>query len=244
MNRCQRKVIREPVDIFSRTCMVKKALLVIDMTNDFLLKSYNPSLALEKGLELIPRIRALQDAFLSARLPVIYATDRHLKTDYELKKWGPHSMKGTEGSKIVDGLVTDGLKVFERKWSTRDLKEVGRGGGRLLFEVEKGTYSSFTDDGGRPTAMESLLKKLGFGPGDKLYITGLHTNCCDKHTAADAWFRGYSPVMVSDCTASFDDPDGSLGMGHDRALNYEKFWYDAEVKSSQEILSEIGQTND
>jgi|YelNatPaOPRAMG01_1025707.scaffolds.fasta_scaffold34729_5 nicotinamidase-related amidase len=220
--------------------MVKKALLVIDMTNDFLLKSYNPSLALEKGLELVPRIRALQEAFLAAHLPVIYATDRHLETDYELKKWGPHSMKGTEGSKIVEGLVTDGLKVLERKWSRSDLKDIERGWSRLLFEVEKGTYSSFTDDGGRPTAMDPLLKKLGFGPGDKLYITGLHTNCCDKHTAADAWFRGYSITIVSDCTASFDDPEGSLGMDHGGALNYEKFWYDAEVKSSEEVLEEVG----
>src|SRR5579875_3667870 len=73
------------------------------MTNDFLLKSYNPQLALERGQELIPRIRKLEEAFLSNGLPVIYTTDRHLKSDFELKKWGPHSMKGTKGSKTVEG---------------------------------------------------------------------------------------------------------------------------------------------
>jgi len=215
------------------TRRIKEALLVIDMTNDFLLKSYNQNLALEKGLELVPRIRALEEAFLKSGLPVIYTTDRHLKSDYELKKWGPHSMRGTKGSEIVDGLIKEGVRVLPRNKKTASLSVKK---GKLLFDVEKGTYSGFTDNGGTPTAMDSLLKKLGFKPGDKLYITGLHTNCCDKHTAADAFFRGYVPVMVSDCVAAFDDPDGTkMGMPHEKALAYEKFWYDAEVKTSDEI---------
>ncbi|MDG6996837.1 MAG: cysteine hydrolase [Nitrososphaerota archaeon] len=217
----------------------KKALLIVDMTNDFLLKSYNESLALERGLELVPRIKALQESFLAAGLPVIYTTDRHLKTDFELKKWGPHSMKGTPGSKIVDGLLPEKIKlrVFQRNWKQTDISKVKKG--EQLFEVEKGTYSGFSDNGGKPTAMDSLLKKLGFKPGDKLYITGLHTNCCDKHTAADAFFRGFVPVMVSDCVTAFDDPEGKLGMSHERALNYESYWYSAEVKTSEEIKQEI-----
>jgi len=212
-------------------------LIIVDMTKDFLLKSYNPGLALESGLELVPGIRELQEAFLEKRLPVIFATDRHLPDDYELRKWGPHSMKGSEGSKIIDGLITEGLIVLERNWREEDIERIPSG--HLLFEVEKGTYSAFTDNGGKKTAMESLLKKIGFGPGDKLYITGLHTNCCDKHTAADAWFRGYVPVIVSDCVAAFDDPEGKMGMGHMQALRYEAFWYDAEVKTRMEVLREL-----
>jgi len=217
--------------------VTRRALLVVDMTNDFLLKSYNPGLALESGLALIPRIRKLQKAFLDAGYPVIYTTDRHLKTDFELRKWGPHSMKGTKGSKIVDGLDTKGIYVLERDWKKRDVEGIKKG--QLLFEIEKGSYSGFTDDGGKPTAMDSVLRKLKFKPGDKLYVTGLHTNCCDKHTAADAWFRGYVPVMVSDCTTAFDDPDGTLGMGHERALNYEKYWYDAEIQPSKEVEKDL-----
>jgi nicotinamidase-related amidase len=217
--------------------MTKKALVVIDMTNDFVLKSYNPDLAYEDALDMVPRIRRLQEAFLKAGHPVIYATDRHLPNDYELRKWGPHSMKGTDGSRIVDGLLTDGLVVLERDWKPENVEKAGEG--HLLFEVEKGTYSGFTDNGGRPTALETLLKRVGFQPGDRLYITGLHTNCCDKHTAADAWFRGYVPVIVSDCVGAFDDPEGTMGMGHEAALRYERFWYDAEVRSSEEVLAEL-----
>jgi len=207
------------------------------MTNDFLKKSYNPGLALESGLDLVPKIRRLQEAFLRADKPVIYVTDRHLKSDFELKKWGPHSMKGTKGSAIVDGLYTKGLYLLERDWRKKDVEGFKKG--QLLFEVEKGTYSGFTDNGGHPTALQPLLERLKFKPGDKLYITGLHTNCCDKHTAADAYFRGYVPVMVTDCTTAFEDVDGTMGMGHDRALNYEKYWYEAQTEPSKEVLKEI-----
>ena len=109
----------------------------------------------------------------------------------------------------------------------------------LLFEVEKGTYSGFSDNGGRPTAMDALLKKLGFNPGDTLFITGLHTNCCDKHTAADAFFRGFVPVMVSDCVAAFDDPDGIMGLSHSDALVYEKYWYGAQILDSDQVRQQI-----
>ncbi|MFQ5552197.1 MAG: cysteine hydrolase family protein [Thermoplasmata archaeon] len=211
-----------------------RALLVIDMTNDFLVKKYNPDLALDAGLALVPRIRTLQEAFLGAGLPVIYSTDRHLPDDFELKKWGPHSMKGSEGSQIVSGLRREKVHTFERAWTQADVDEADSD--HPLWEIEKGTYSTFTDNGGRPTASEALLRKLNFGPGDWLYITGLHTNCCDKHTAADAFFRGYVPVLISDATAAFEDPDGIMGMSHEAALNYEKFWYDAEIQTLEEAV--------
>lgn len=218
--------------------MANKALLVIDMAKDFLLSEYNPSLALQKALDLVPRIRRLQEAFIEAKSPVIYATDRHVENDFELKKWGRHAMKGTEGSEIVDGLLKQGVYVLERNWKRSDIKKIPDT--QLLFDVEKGSYSSFTDNGGRPTALDSLLKKLRFVPGDKLYITGVHTNCCDKHTAADAWFRGYVPVVVTDCVAAFEDIDGSMGMGHEQALRYERFWYEAELATSEDVFRTIG----
>lgn len=217
----------------------KSALVIVDMTNDFLLKGYNESLALESGLKLVPRIRSLEDFFIVSRQPVIYATDRHLKSDFELKRWGNHSMKGTDGSKIVDGLLPEESKVriLQRHWKASDISRIRKG--ELLFEVEKGTYSAFSDNGGCRTAMDSLLKKLTLKPGDKLYITGLHSNCCDKHTAADAFFRGFVPVMVSDCVASFDDPDGIMGLPNDKALVYEKYWYGAEVLDSDGVKQEL-----
>ena len=213
-------------------------LLVIDMTNDFVFEDFNKNLALKRAKGLIPGIRELQELFLKKGFPVIFLSDRHLESDFELKKWGPHSMKGTEGSQIVDGLLTKGILTFERDWEQEDLKKA-RGKEPPLYEVEKGSYSGFTDNGGIPTALSSLLNKLGIGPGSSLYITGLHANCCDKHTAADAWFRGYEPVMVSDCVDSFDNTEGVLGMGTTEALAYEKYWYDARIMTSDEVKKHL-----
>ncbi len=217
----------------------KSALIIVDMTNDFLLTSYNQTLALEKGLDLVPTIRSLQDFFIELWRPVVYATDRHLTTDFELRKWGPHSMKGTDGIKIVDGLLPNKPKVhlLQRSWKQADISKIKKG--ELLFEVEKGTYSGFTDNGGRPTAMDSLLKKIGLKPGDRLFITGLHSNCCDKHTAADAYFRGFIPVMVSDCVAAFDDPQGVMGLPNEKALIYERYWYGADVENSDQVKRDL-----
>lgn len=216
----------------------RSALLIIDMTNDFLYSSYNPSLALERAQSLISIIRSLQEEFLSRREPVIFVSDRHLSSDYELIKWGPHSMKGTAGSRIAEGFITEGLMTFERKWNVESINAINSAD-PPLFEIEKGTYSGFTDNGGQPTALHALLNKLNFRPGDNLCITGLHTNACDKHTAADAWFRGYHPIMVSDCTDAFDDPDGEMGMSHSNALKYEKFWYNAEIMESAQVVEKL-----
>lgn len=222
---------------FLPICIMRRGLLVVDVSKDYLPEGYHLSLERDRGAVLIPRIRKLEEVFLGFKHPVIYVTDRHLRTDFEMDKWGPHSMKGKEGSKLVDGLIMDNVHVLEREWTAADVRRIKKG--ELLFEVEKGTYSGFTDNGGKPTAMDALLRRLGFRAGDKLYIAGLHTNCCVKQAAADSWFRGYVPVVVEDCVDAFDDSVGNAGMGHEEALAYVKYWYDAQVKSSDEVRAEL-----
>lgn len=215
----------------------RSALIVMNMTKEFLLKEYGKEVVLDRAQRMIPAIRRLEDEFVSRNLPVIYVNDGHLETDFEIKDWGPHSMKTDEGTLIIDGLNCDNLFVLGREWKEWDIDRAGED--ELLFEIKKGTYSGFTDSGGQPTALHSLLKKLGIRSGDTLYFTGLHTNGGIKHTAADAYFRGYHPVIVSDCTDSFDDPDGTRGMNHSQALDYAKFWYRAGVLTSGDVLETI-----
>ncbi len=217
----------------------KSALIIVDMTNDFIFREHNPGLALERAREMIAPTRRLQEAFLKRGFPVIYTSDRHLESDYELKKWGKHSMKGSGGSEIVEGLEKKNLQLIEREWTGESVRKAASSGSKL-FDVEKGTYSSFVDNGGKPTALEELLKSLGIEGGSNLYITGLHAACGVKHTTADAWFRGYSPVIISDCVDSFDSIDGELGMDKDQALNYIKYWYNADVATSEQVLENIG----
>lgn len=215
----------------------KSALLVVNMTNEFLFREFGKEVVLERAQKMIPAIRALQDEFMSFGLPVIYLNDCHLPTDYEIRDWGPHSMNGGHGTAIVEGLNTSNVFVLNREWKEWDLDRINEKD--KIFEVRKGTYSGFTDSGGQSTALHPLLKRLGINAGDTLYITGLHTNGGVKHTAADAYFRGYHTVIVSDCTDSFDDPEGTMGMNHSQALEYANFWYRSRIMLSGEVAESI-----
>ncbi len=216
----------------------KTPLLVSNMTNEFLSSEYSSGVVLERARKMVPVIRKLQETFISKGQPVIYLTDRHLETDYEISKWGKHSMKGSEGSRIVGGLLRNDIYTLERRWKPWDFEQA-RIGNTKLFEIEKGTYSGFTDNGGHHTALHGLLEALNVHPGNTIYLTGLHTNGGILHTAADAWFRGYHPAIVSDCTDAFDNTDGKLGMDHSAALKYMQYWYQAGTLKSDEVLEEI-----
>jgi DNA-binding transcriptional regulator YhcF (GntR family) len=56
--------------------------------------------------------------------------------------------------------------------------------------IEKTTYSPFVS-----TGIDDELRKRGIR---RLYITGLHTDCCARHASGDAFQRGYDLVWVTD----------------------------------------------
>ncbi len=63
----------------------RSALLIVNMTNEFLYKEYGKEVVLERAQKMIPAIRTLRDEFISLNLPVIYLNDSHLPTDYEIR---------------------------------------------------------------------------------------------------------------------------------------------------------------
>lgn len=56
--------------------------------------------------------------------------------------------------------------------------------------LPKRTYSAFHE-----TGLDPLLRNLGV---ESVVITGLHANICDRHTTADAFFRGYGVIVPTD----------------------------------------------
>jgi nicotinamidase-related amidase len=78
-----------------------KALLVIDMLNDFL----TGSLKCERAFHIVPDIKKVSDAFRERKMPVIYCNDAHIKgIDRELVLWGNHAIKGTDGADVIKEL--------------------------------------------------------------------------------------------------------------------------------------------
>jgi len=153
---------------------------------------------------LIPVIKKLKETFRKMGFPVIYANDSHLpRVDKELKLWGDHAIKGTWGAEVV--------KELEPEASD--------------YVIEKRRYSAFFQ-----TQLDLLLRELGV---NEIFLTGVATNVCVLHTAADAFFRGYKVVVIKDATESVPNQE------KERWLEYMKTIYGASVKTSEEVLKEL-----
>lgn len=173
---------------------MRSALIVIDLANDFV---YPGGVIADAGgpayqqlaQAIIPNLKRLLDAARAAGITVVYATDAHTPADAELRKWPPHAMKGTKLAAIVAELAPQP--------------------GDLV--VEKRTYSPFAS-----SDLEAQLRARGI---ERLYVTGLHTDCCARHTSGDAFQKGYDLVWITDALAAFTPA------AHQAGLEYFKTWY-------------------
>jgi nicotinamidase-related amidase len=176
------------------TDVSKSAVVVIDLANDFVfaggvIADAGGAEYQKKAQAIVPGLARLLDAARKAGVAVVYATDAHTPEDAELHKWPPHAMKGTHEAEIVEGVAPKP--------------------GDLV--IEKRTYSPFTD-----TDIDEQLRARGI---EQLYVTGLHTDCCARHTSGDAFQRGYDLVWVTDALQAFTDE------AHAQGLEYFKAWY-------------------
>ena len=182
-----------------------KAVIIIDMLNDFV----TGNLKCERAKRIIPNLKKLIEVARKRNIPVIYSNDAHFPEDAEvIQKWGKHAIKGTKGAEIIPQ-----LKPTEKD-----------------YIVEKRTYSGFYE-----TGLDSLLRSLYRGEGVKTVIlSGLHTNMCIRHTAADAFFRGYKIVIAKDGVEAFTQED------HEQGLKYLEYVYNAKLMTVDDIIKEFG----
>lgn len=176
------------------------AVLVVDMLYDFVYGKIKT----DRALPIVPKIGEVADAARSSGIPVLFPNDSHTRRDFEIQRWGEHAMRGTKGAKVIGALRP-------RK------KDV---------EIPKTTYSSFFN-----TRLERELKRSHDGKGaNTLILSGLHTDCCVRHTCADAFFRGYETIVAEDAVNSFTQPQNRTG------LQYLKFWYLADILATKKIV--------
>ena len=111
--------------------LVKPAILVVDMLNDFV----TGALTCERAKAIVPATAKLLDAARAAGVPVIFCNDAHIKgIDRELALWGDHAIAGTKGAEVIPE-----LKVCEKD-----------------YVVPKRRYSGFFH-----TDLDLLLRELG-----------------------------------------------------------------------------------
>jgi len=183
------------------------AVIIIDMLNDFV----TGDLKCERARHIIPNLKKLIEAARKHDVPVIYSNDAHYPQDVEVvEKWGKHAIKGTKGAEVIS----------ELKPTAKD------------YVVEKRAYSGFYE-----TGLEPLLRSLYKGEGAKAVILGgLHTNICVRHTAADAFFRGYKIIIAKDGVEAFTQED------HEQGLKYLEYVYNAKIMTVDQIIREFGKS--
>lgn len=143
----------------------RKALVVIDMLNDFV----RPGAPLEvpAARDIVPALRRrIAKARKDGEL-VVYVCDAHRKNDPEFSRmgWPPHAVEGTPGSAVVSALSPAPGDAM----------------------VEKRTYSGF-----HKSSLDAVLRRNGVR---ELTLSGCVTNICVLYTAADAAMRGYDVTV-------------------------------------------------
>ncbi|GBE54107.1 MAG TPA: cysteine hydrolase [Euryarchaeota archaeon] len=125
--------------------------------------------------KLISPINEKIREFRGKNEPVIFICDSHDEMDEEFDVWGRHAVEGTKGAEIIDEL---------------DRREYD-------IVVTKKRFSAFYN-----TDLEKTLRGLNV---DTLIITGVLTDICVLHTAADAAMRGFKVIVPENCVATVDE---------------------------------------
>lgn len=180
----------------------KKALIIVDMQNDFL---PGGSLAVADGDKVIPVINKIQSAFDL----VIATQDWHPKDhasfasnhagkeimdvieldDLQQVLWPDHCIQGTEGAEFTNQLETDRVELIVRKGTDKQID----------------SYSAFFDNGRKKsTGLAGYLLERGV---IQVTICGLAGDFCVYYTAMDALELGFQADILLDGTAAID-PDG------------------------------------
>lgn len=177
-----------------------KALLLIDLQNDFL---PGGALAVPGGDEIITLINSLQPQF---DLVVAtqdwhpanhksFASSHHGKQpfdkidwmDNEQVLWPDHCVQGTNGASLASSLNKKRVAAIFRKG----------------MSPEVDSYSGFFDNRRlHSTGLSDYLRGMGI---KSVYITGLAGDYCVYFTAMDALKEGFETCVIEDATRSINN---------------------------------------
>ena len=154
----------------------KKALIVVDVQNDFC--PGGGSLAVDRGVEVVAPLNNFIREFLDRGEPVFKTRDWHPAQTRHFKAyggvWPVHCVQGTHGAEFHADLADDPR-----------IATISKG----VDESADG-YSGF--DG---TNLAQLLHDEGV---EEVWVGGLATDYCVKHTVLDALREGFRVKALAD----------------------------------------------
>lgn len=155
----------------------------------------------ERAASIIPGLSRLLNYVRGSDVPLIFVSDSHTpEVDSQFELWPKHAEEGSYGAEIVEDVKPE----------------------KEDFQIFKRRYSGFYD-----TNLDTLLKELRV---DSLILTGLVTNICIQHTAADAFFHGYRLIILKDCVEAPSEK------AQNESLKYMENMYGAKIVTSKEMM--------
>jgi nicotinamidase/pyrazinamidase len=174
----------------------KKALLVVDVQNDF---CPGGALGIHGGHKIIPILNKCIKFFEKENLPIIVTRDWHPKVTKHFEQfggvWPEHCVEGSPGAMFHPDIELP-----------KEALVMSKG-----MDPEKDSYSAFHAIDSSGMALPNLLKIFGI---TEIYIGGLATDYCVKYSALDALKDGLEVFILTDAIAGVDlqPEDSSLAL--------------------------------
>lgn len=172
---------------------MKKALIVIDYTNDFVATDGALTCG-EPGQALEGKITSLIKQFIQEEELIVFANDLHLKEDVfhpESKLFPPHNIIDTDGRKLYNSIQS----LYEQYADEEN-----------VVSMDKTRYSSFVG-----TPLQLMLNDRNIR---ELHLVGVCTDICVLHTAVDAYNLGFNCVIYQEGVASFNEAGHTWALQH------------------------------
>jgi len=174
----------------------KDALIIVDVQNDF---CPGGALAVSEGDRVVPALNRCIERFTDRGLPIFATRDWHPTKTSHFKAhggiWPVHCVQGTRGAEFHPD-----LKVG------REVVIVSKG-----VAADEDSYSGFeaTDPSG--TRLAALLRSKGV---ERIFVGGLATDYCVKHTVLDGLREGFKVVLLGDSirAVNLEPHDGALAI--------------------------------
>jgi len=165
---------------------LKKALLIVDVQNDF---CPGGKLAVPQGDKIVPVLNKYIKIFSQKKLPIFFSRDWHPQKTSHFKKfggiWPVHCVQNTKGAEFHPKLKIPKEAII-----------ISKG-----MDPQKDSYSAFDGEDRYGQALHNILMILGI---KELYIGGLATDYCVKATVLEALKRGFKVKLLLDAIKGVD----------------------------------------
>ncbi|MDZ7265545.1 MAG: nicotinamidase [candidate division KSB1 bacterium] len=192
----------------------KKALLVVDLQNDF---CPGGALGVEEGDQIIPRVNEYVALFLKHRLPIFVSRDWHPPESGHFKAgggpWPPHCIRETAGARFHPDFKVPPEAIIISKGT----------------DPQADGYSVFEGHDAAGTSFLELLVQMGI---QELYIAGIATDYCVRWSAHDALRHGFAVKVLLDGIKGVDKHDSAQALEEIVAQN-------GRLTSFGEVLAEL-----